>query len=181
MILNNFSNLCACLNQNPLGYYQKDMGFIDASGNSPLFWSSDPYQTPNDGGISLLRLTTGGKNLSSYPTWFILLGKGTTQPTPSDYNFETAIEGASYTSTNTSFVRTGTKLIYSAVITNTGSSSFSFSEVALGNHYTKSNNEGADTVILLTRDVISPVTVEPNKSKTVTIVIDFAAMATSVA
>ena len=180
MILNNFSNLCACLGQDPSGYYQKDMGFIDASGNSPNFRASDGYSTPQDGGISLLRITTGGNSLDRYPTWFIFLGKGTTQPTPSDYNFETAIEGASYTSTNASFVRTGTKLIYSGVINNTGSSSFSFSEVALGNLYNPTGS-GSETVILLTRDVISPVTVEAGKSKTITVVIDFAAMATSVA
>ena len=179
MILNNFSNLCACLNQNP-AYYLRDMNFKDATNQSPKFYSDYNYITPNNGGVSLVKITTHGDNLTQKSTWFILLGKGTTPPTPSDYNFETAIEGASYTSTNNSFVRTGTKLIYSGVITNTGSSSFSFSEVAIGNWYGHTG-AGNDTVILLTRDVISPVTVEPNKSKTVTVVIDFAAMATSVA
>ena len=126
------------------------------------------------------RLEQHGENLVQTPKWYIFLGKGTTPPTPSDYNFETAIEGASYTATNASFYRTGTKLIYSAVINNTGSNSFSFSEVALGNWYNPTNG-GKTTVILLTRDVISPVTVEAGKSKTVTVVIDFAAMSTSVA
>ena len=179
MILNNFSNLCACLNQNP-NYHLRDMNFKDAAGLSPKFYSDYAYSTPRNGGVSLVRITTHGNNLTQEPTWFILLGKGTTPPTPSDYNFETAIEGASYTSTNSSFVRTGTKLIYSGVITNTGSNSFSFSEVAIGNWYGGSAAEN-QTVILLTRDVISPVTVEAGKSKTVTVVIDFAAMATSVA
>lgn len=180
MILNNFSNLCACLNQNP-GYHQRDMDFKDATNQSPDFFSDYSYVTPNNGGVSLVRIATHGSQLTQTPTWFILLGKGTTQPTPSDYNLETAIEGASYTATNASFVRTGTKLIYSGVITNTGSSSFSFSEVALGNYYGSAGGNTKVTVILLTRDVISPVTVEPNKSKTVTVVIDFASMATSVA
>ena len=180
MILNNFSNLCACLNQNP-GYHQRDMGFIDADGKSPSFSSGNAYSTPINGGVSLVRIATHGSNLTQTPTWFILLGKGTTQPTPSDYNFETAIEGASYTATNASFYRTGTKLIYSGVINNTGSSSFSFSEVALGNYYGSTSGNTSVTVILLTRDVISPVTVEAGKSKTVTVVIDFAAMSTSVA
>ena len=180
MILNNFSKLCACLNQNP-GYHQRDMGFIDADGKSPSFSSGNPYSTPTNGGVSLVRVATHGSNLTQTPTWFILLGKGTTPPTPSDYNFETAIEGASYTATNASFYRTGTKLIYSGVINNTGSSSFSFSEVALGNYYGSTNGNTNVTVILLTRDVISPVTVEAGKSKTITVVIDFAAMATSVA
>lgn len=180
MILNNFSKLCACLNQNP-NYHQRDMGFIDASGKSPSFTSDYNYITPKNGGISLVKITTHGTQLTQTPTWFILLGKGTTQPTPSDYNFETAIEGATYTTTNASFVRTGTKLIYSGVINNTGSSSFSFSEVALGNWYSSSSGNTNRTVILLTRDVISPVTVEAGKSKTVTVVIDFASMSTSVA
>ena len=96
MILNNFSNLCACLNQNP-GYYQRDMGFIDATNQSPTFSSGYSYVTPNNGGVSLVKITTHGQDLTQTPVWFILLGKGTTQPTPSDYNLETAIEGVSYT------------------------------------------------------------------------------------
>ena len=180
MILNNFAKLCACLNQNP-NYHIRDMGLIDATGNSPSFYqNSSSYSTPNDGGVSLDKITTHGNNLYGTPTWFILLGKGTTPPTPSDYNFETAIEGVQYTRTNASFVQTGTKLIYSGVINNTGSSSFSFSEVAIG-HWYPHTGSGDNTVILLTRDVISPVTVEAGKSKTVTVVIDFAAMSTSVA
>lgn len=179
MILNNFSKLCACLNQNP-NYYQGDMGFIDASGQSPSFFSNYEYVTPANGGIATFKSQKHGSNLEQTPNWYIFLGKGTTPPTPSDYNFETKIEGASYTSSNSSFVKTGTRLIYSGVITNTGSSSFSFSEVALGNWYSAIGG-GTDTTILLTRDVISPVTVEPNKSKAITVVIDFASMATSVA
>ena len=179
MILNNFSNLCACLNQNT-GYHQIDMDFRDAVNQSPNFVSNCTYVTPTNGGIALWRLEQHGENLTNTSRWYIFLGKGTTQPTPSNYNFETAIEGASYTSSNASFYRTGTKLIYSAVINNTGSSSFSFSEVAIGYWYNPASG-GNTTVILLTRDVISPVTVEAGKSKTVTVVIDFAAMSTSVA
>lgn len=180
MILNNFSKLCACLNQNPNGY-QGDMGFIDASGQSPSFSSNYSYVAPENGKIALWRVEQNGQNLVQSPKWYIFLGKGTTQPTPSDYNFETAIEGASYTSTNASFYQTGTKLIYSAVINNTGSNSFSFSEVALGNWYANNSvGGGHTTVILLTRDVISPVTIGAGQSKTITIVIDFASMATSV-
>lgn len=179
MILNNFSKLCACLNQNP-SYHQRDMGFIDATNNSPNFSSNYGYVTPTNGGVATFRSEESGYNLSQTPKWYIFLGKGTTPPTPSDYNFETKIEGVSSTTTNASFVQTGTKLIYSGVINNTGSSSFSFSEVALGNWYGTAGG-GRSTTILLTRDVISPVTVEAGKSKTVTVVIDFASMATSVA
>ena len=179
MILNNFSSLCACLNQNP-DYYQGDMGFRDAANTRPRFYANYEYTTPENGGIATFRSEKTGSNLSGTPKWYIFLGKGTTPPTPSDYNFETKIEGATYTTSNASFVRTGTKLIYSAVINNTGSSSFSFSEVALGNWYSATGG-GNGTTILLTRDVISPVTVEAGKSKTVTVVIDFAAMSTSVA
>lgn len=180
MILNNFSKLCSCLCQNP-GYYQKDMGFIDSSGGSPTFNSDTAYVTPRNGGVALFRTTGNGDNLESAPTWYIFLGKGTTQPTPSDYNLETAIEGATFTTSNASFVQTNNKLIYSAVINNTGDSSFSFSEVVLGNFYTRYTALGTSTTVLLTRDVISPVTIEPGKSKTITIVIDFASMNTSVA
>ena len=179
MILNNFSKLCACLNQNP-DYYQGDMNLIDAANTRPRFYANYEYRTPENGGIATFRSEKTGYNLDQTPTWYIFLGKGTTPPTPSDYNFETKIENITYTTSNASFVKTGTKLIYSAVINNTGSSSFSFSEVALGYWYYATSG-GDNTTILLTRDVISPVTVEAGKSKTVTVVIDFAAMATSVA
>lgn len=180
MILRNFTKLYSCLCQNP-ERYQTDMNFTDSSGGSPTFHSGVAYETPNKGGVALFRTTGNGDDLSSTPTWYIFLGKGTTQPTPSDYNFETAIEGATFTTTNASFVQTNSKLIYSAVINNTGDSPFSFSEVALGNFYIRYSNTGTSTTVLLTRDVISPVTIEPGKSKTITIIIDFASMATSVA
>lgn len=180
MILNNFSKLCSCLCQNPRRL-QTHMNFTDSSGNSPSFYSDSAYVTPNDGGVALFRITNNGDGLNGTPTWYIFLGKGTTQPTPSDYNFETAIEGATYTTSNASFVQMNNKLIYSAVINNTGDSSFSFSEVALGNFYSRGTATGKTTTVLLTRDVISPVTIEPGKPKTITIVIDFASMATSVA
>ena len=179
MILNNFAKLCACLNQNP-DMYQGDMNFRDASNKSPSFFSNYEYRTPENGGIATFRCEKNGYSLDNTPVWYIFLGKGTTPPTPSDYNFETKIVGATYTTSNASFVQTGTKLIYSAVINNTGSSSFSFSEVSLGNWYGATSG-GVNTTILLTRDIISPVTVEAGKSKTVTVVIDFAAMSTSVA
>ena len=107
-------------------------------------------------------------------------GKGAAPPTRAGDNVERARGVVQYSRANASFVRTDTKLIYSGVINNTGSSSFSFSEVAIG-HWYPHTGSGDNTVILLTRDVISPVTVEAGKSKTVTVVIDFAAMSTSVA
>ena len=176
MILNNFSKLCASLIEGPTNS-QNSINFIDAGGYPARFNYDYQYARPKDGGINTFRMSERSYNLNQSSTWYIFLGKGTTQPTPSDYNFETEIDGVTYTSTNASLVREGTRLIYSAVITNTGSSSFSFSEVAIGNFH----SGNPSTTILLTRDVISPVTVEPNKSKTVTVVIDFAAMATSVA
>lgn len=167
------------------GYYTKNMGLIGADNKAVTFYGSYAYATPANGGINFNKITDGGRNLQQTPEWYITLGSGTTQPTFDDYCLESEITNKSsikYTTTNATFVQNSSKLIFSAVINNTGTEAINFTEVVLNYFYTSmSSSDNSDTSIALTRDVISPVTVEPNKSKTVTVVIDFAAMATSVA
>lgn len=184
MILRNLTKYASCLMQNS-GYYTRDMGLIGADNNAVTFSDGFAYKTPVGAGINFNKITAGGRNLQQIPKWYITLGSGTTQPTFDDYCLESEITNKSsikYTTTNATFVQDSSKLIFSAVINNTGTEAINFTEVVLNYFYNSTSSyNNSDTSIALTRDVISPVTVEAGKSKTVTVVIDFASMATSVA
>ena len=104
----------------------------------------------------------------------LCLGSGTTHPTFNDYSIEAPLDMSTLVLTAQSHSASNYKVTQTATIQNTGDTDFTFSEILLAGY-----NNGV--LIALTRDVISPVTVEAGKSKTVTVVIDFAAMSTSVA
>ena len=164
-------------------YYMKDMGLIGADNNEVTYYSGYNYYTPQNGGIDFDKVTTGGSQLSHAATWYITLGSGTTQPTFNDYCLESEIANKSsiqYTTTNATFVNNSSKLIFSAVINNTGTEAITFTEVMLG-YYFNATGGGSRTTIALTRDVISPTVIPAGTSKNITVIIDFAAMATSVA
>ena len=185
MILKNLTQYASCLLQSS-GYYLQDMKLIGATGVRVSFHDKGyTYRTPNNGGISLNKIATQGQSLAQIPTSYITLGSGTTQPTFNDYSLESEIANKSsikYTTTNATFVQDSGKLIFSAVINNTGTEAINFTEVVLGYLYgSVSSFEYSDTLIALTRDVISPTVIPAGASKNITVIIDFAAMSTSVA
>lgn len=165
-------------------YYMGEMGLIGADNNEVTFYSSSyEYYTPETGGIDFDKTTTGGSQLSQSSKWYITLGSGTTQPTFNDYCLESEIANKSsiqYTTTNATFVNNSSKLIFSAVINNTGAEAITFTEVMLG-YFFNATSGGSSTTIALTRDVISPTVIPAGTSKNITVIVDFAAMATSVA
>ena len=182
MILNNLTKIASCLMQNS-GYYIGDMRLVGANNNSISFYGNYGYSTPNNGGIAFFKSTTGGSELGGDGTWYIFLGSGTTQPTFNDYCLEskiTIVDSIKYTTTNATFVQDSSKLIFSAVINNTGTEAITFTEVMLG-YYFGAISGGSSTTVALTRDVISPTVIPTGTSKNITVVIDCAAMATSVA
>lgn len=182
MILKNLTKFASCLMQSS-SYYMEDMGLIGADNNAVTFYSSYQYYTPKNGGMSFDKITTGGSQLGQECKWYITLGSGTTQPTFDDYCLESEIANKSsikYTTTNATFVNNSSKLIFSAVINNTGTEAITFTEVMLGYHFDATGG-GSSTTIALTRDVISPTVIPAGTSKNITVIIDFAAMATSVA
>lgn len=182
MILKNLTKFASCLMQNS-DYYMEDMGLIGADNNKVTYYSSYSYYTPENGGINFDKITTGGSQLSQSATWYITLGSGTTQPTFNDYCLESEIANKSsiqYTTTNATFVNNSGKLIFSAVINNTGTEAITFTEIMLG-YFFNATGGGSSTTIALTRDVISPTVIPAGTSKNITVIIDFAAMATSVA
>lgn len=182
MILKNLTKFASCLMQNS-SCSMEDMGLIGADNNSITYYSSYNYYTPQNGGIDLDKITTGGSMLSQRAIWYITLGSGTTQPTFNDYCLESEIANKSsieYTTTNATFVNNSGKLIFSAVINNTGTEAITFTEVMLG-YFFNATGGGSSTTIALTRDVISPTVIPAGTSKNITVIIDFTAMATSVA
>lgn len=102
------------------------------------------------------------------------LGNGTTPPTFTDYALESPVDMTNLTLANSAYSGSNCKYTSTTTLQNTGDSDFTFSEIILAGF-----NGGCK--VALTRDVISPVTIPAGGSKTITIVIDFAAMATSVA
>ena len=182
MILKNLTKFASCLMQKS-DYAMQDMELIGADNNTITYYSNYRYNTPQNGGIDFNKITTGGSQLSQKATWYITLGSGTTQPTFNDYCLESEIANKSsivYTTTNATFVNNSSKLIFSAVINNTGTEAITFTEVML-NYYFDATGGGSSTTIALTRDVISPTVIPAGTSKNITVIIDFAAMATSVA
>ena len=104
----------------------------------------------------------------------LCLGSGTTPPTFNDYKIEAPLDMSTLNLTAQSHSASNYKVTQTATIQNAGDTDFTFSEILLEGY-----NGGV--LVALTRDVISPVTIGAGKSKTITVVIDFAAMATSVA
>lgn len=109
----------------------------------------------------------------------VALGSGTTPPTIKDYKMESAITkhinaaGATRSfNANTS----NSSLTVIQPIVNTGTNTITISEIGLFGRYSPTSDS---TCILLSRDVITPVTIAPNESKTFVVTIDFTQMSTS--
>lgn len=184
MILRNLAKLASCLLKSP-SIYLRDMGLVDATNNGVYQNSSYTYTTQNANGVSLERITTGNNSFGNLGGIYVYLGSGTTQPTFNDYCLEAEVankDSITYTTTNASFAQTAYKVVYTATITNTSTDTgITFTEIMLGFYINGYNTNYNPSVIALTRDVISPVTIPAGASKTITVVIDFASMATSVA
>lgn len=182
MILKNLTQYASCLLLNPKEYLN-NMKLIGADNKRISFNGNYTYSTPSNGGVDFFKSTSGGYNLSSDCTWYITLGSGTTQPTFNDYCLESEITNRSsikYTTTNATFVKSSGKLIFSAVVNNTGTEAITFTEVMLGYFYSGTSS-GSGTTVALTRDIVSPTVIPAGTSKNITVIIDFTAMATSVA
>ena len=126
--------------------------------------------TSNDNSGNNSSSTYGGRMTSLR----LGLGSGTTNPTFTDYSIESPLDMTTLTLTNSSYSASNSKVTLTTTMQNTSDSDFTFSEALL-----LAYNGGCK--VALTRDVFSPVTIPAGGSKTIAIVIDFAAMATSVA
>lgn len=107
----------------------------------------------------------------------IAIGSGTTTPTINDYKMENAITSNLNTAgatRNTVADPSSSIVTLTQPITNTGESSITVSEVGVFGAYVADG-----PCILLARDVINPVTIAPNESKTFVVTIDFAQMSTA--
>ena len=172
MILRNLAaRLCGMLQGD--SNLEKSPDYIDTKGVSPASINNvnlnyDLMSNGNDGNNSIANYNGGMVRLR------LCLGNGTTSPTFNDYKIESPLDMSTLTLTAQSHSASNYKVTQTATIQNTGDTDFTFSEILLAGY-----NHGVK--IALTRDVISPVTIGAGKSKTITVVIDFASMATSVA
>ena len=100
----------------------------------------------------------------------IALGTGTTPPTYSDFRIETPVEPSGY-SNNSYSVSADCQQVLTQSYTNKSSEDITVTE--LGLFVTDSDTNANAGKVLLTRNVISPVTIKPNETKTFTIKIDY--------
>lgn len=115
----------------------------------------------------------------------IVVGTGSTAPTYNDYKMESAVDPSivSYTSNFLASPPTDTKsqitdpmvVTFTQNITNNSGNDITIKEVGLF----KCTGSTDCASILITRDVISPVTITPNETKTFIVTMDFAQMSTN--
>lgn len=109
----------------------------------------------------------------------VVLGSGTTPPTIDDYKMENAITtnlNAGGVTRSFNANTSNSSLTVVQPIVNRGTNTITISEIGL---FGKNSPMANDSCILLSRDVITPVTIAPNETKTFVVTIDFAQMSTS--
>ena len=120
---------------------------------------------------SLYSNTTGANGIGTVGTCKgIVLGTGTTPPTYSDFRIETPVESSGY-SNNSYSISGDCQQVLTQSYTNKSSEDITVTE--LGLFVTDSDTNEYFAKVLLTRNVISPVTIKPNETKTFTIKIDY--------
>lgn len=100
----------------------------------------------------------------------IVLGTGTTPPTYEDFKIEAPVESSGY-SNNSYSISANCQQILTQSYTNKSSEDIIVTE--LGFFVSDADNNEYYAKVLLTRNVISPVTIKPNETKTFTIKIDY--------
>lgn len=100
----------------------------------------------------------------------IVLGTGTTPPTYEDFKIEAPVESSGY-SNNSYSISANCQQILTQSYTNKSSEDIIVTE--LGFFVSDDGANGSYAKVLLTRNVISPVTIKPNETKTFTIKIDY--------
>lgn len=111
---------------------------------------------------------TGSGNTSTLVYEGIILGTGTTPPTYSDYKMENYSTGLTYSNSTTNWSAPNFILTESA--TNNTDANIIVSEVGV---FGMRDDNATYRKILLTRNVIEPVTIKPNETKTFTVKINF--------
>ena len=99
----------------------------------------------------------------------IILGKGTTPPTYSDYKMENYNIGVTYSNSTASW--SAPNVIITESATNNTDANIIVSEI--GMFGTDSDNNQYYNKVLYTRNVIEPVTIKPGETKTFTVKINF--------
>lgn len=109
----------------------------------------------------------------------LVIGSGTTAPTINDYKMENAITAnLNAGGVTRSFVANSSNSSLTVVqpIVNLGANTITINEIGL---FGKGSAASSGGCLLLSRDIISPVTIAPNETKTFTVTIDFAQMSTT--
>ena len=109
------------------------------------------------------------------PDYNLFLGDGTTPPTADDYKLSGNLIGGLTQQNKGIFACGNDRLEIGGQVVNTNSTAVTVTEVAFGIYLSYSNSLQNGTY-LITRDVISPVTIQPNGVKIFTVTIDYSAL-----
>ena len=120
---------------------------------------------------SVYNNTTGPSGIATFGCFKgIALGTGTTPPVYSDFKIENPVEPAGYSNDSYS-ISADCQQVLTQSYTNKSSEDIIVTELGL---FTTDNKDDKNYAkVLLTRNVISPVTIKPNETKTFTIKIDY--------
>ena len=110
----------------------------------------------------------GTGNSTSAACKGIILGTGTTPPTYSDYKMENYNTGVTYSNSTASW--SAPNVIITESATNNSDANIIVSELGV---FGLEDGSASYKRILLTRNVIEPVTIKPNETKTFTVKINF--------
>lgn len=121
------------------------------------------------------------QSIGDYVGIGLVIGSGSTPPTIDDYKMENAITtnlNAGGVTRSFNANTSNSSLTVVQPIVNIGTNAITISEIGL---FGRSSANSQSACLLLSRDVITPVTIAPNESKTFVVTIDFTQMSTNVA
>lgn len=147
MMLNNFANWRAWIDQNPtngsLGIPDTDIGVKNTSGNTAL--------------INFIQNNNSSKNWSMRMGLSVKLGSGTTEVTPNDYYLDTAIADGNFTNLALTASSSGGSGKIETVFTITGinasNSTLNITEIAIIKNLYYSN--GSSNPVMIMRGLLS--------------------------
>jgi hypothetical protein len=171
MILRNWINKIVGADDNSYNKVIVKNTYGNSQNTDFMFNPSENIYADNYNEISLPAENTLGIGL--------VIGSGTTTPTINDYKMENAITtnlNAGGVTRSFNANNSNSSLTVVQPIVNLGASTITISEIGLFAKYNAASNTGC---LLLSRDIISPVTIAPNESKTFVVTIDFTQMSTN--
>lgn len=171
MLLKNFIVSLACGVATPTTTSSSNPLFLKTTAGNEYKINSGTMSTIYSASGSTYNNTANGYEASGIGVYKgIVLGTGTTPPpTYNDFKIESPVESSGYSNHSYS-VSADCQQVLTQTYTNKSSEDIIVTELGL---FVSDDSRAGYPKVLLTRNVISPVTIKPNETKTFTIKIDY--------